>query len=102
MAKSPSGPRVGLSVSPWEITGYVTVPIAAGCWRAKKTTMTNVQAAEVLRDLGEALAEGPTIRVRAVRATLRALAMAVVALEAEPVAVDVLAAGYPTEAEEET
>lgn len=45
--------------------------------------MTNTQAAEVLRDLGEALAEGSTIRVRAVRATLRALAMAVVALEAE-------------------
>ena len=45
--------------------------------------MTNIQAAEILRDIGEALQEGSTLRIRAVKATLRALAMAVVALEAE-------------------
>jgi hypothetical protein len=46
--------------------------------------MTNVQAAEILRDIGEALQEGSTLRIRAVKATMRALAMAVVALEGEP------------------
>ena len=51
--------------------------------REEKRAMTNHQAAEILRDIGEALAEGPTIQIRAVRATLRALAIAVVALESE-------------------
>jgi hypothetical protein len=45
--------------------------------------MTHEQASEILRELGEALREGSTLRIRAVRATLEALAMGVVALDGE-------------------
>jgi hypothetical protein len=60
--------------------------------------MTNVQAAEILTDLSTALHEGTTLRITAPKATLRALAMAVVALVGEPGATEVVDA----ELEEET